>query len=380
VPYVRQTAAFGRGAQHERLWPLIFTACCLLVSIFYWWSGLYDSLVAYLSPTWIRGFAQLSQILDGIARSPGRRTLFEGASNPLYEIVSAYLFSAVVLVLFLWSLAVLWHNRRRIGSAPWAFAVLGAMYFASLPMVLTLGGGEGAHRSWGYSFIGIAVLCGLAWSVRPDRTGDAVATRLRSVASLFHRPSVRAAVVCIVFTVMAFGSVALGTKVSQRFPGLPLVGEDVRSVSKEGTAVSAWLAAHTPVDTPVMADRYVAQQVSSLGRMATPRPSATFPIWDLYMSAAPVRPEVLKQVLDAKIRYFVVDARMATTRPGLRFWFTKDEPGARGADLYPQAAIDRFNCLPWLRGVFAAGPLTVYEVNADLLRRTAAGSCQGRPE
>ena len=94
------------------------------------------------------------------------------------------------------------------------------------------------------------------------------------------------------------------------------------------------------------------------------------------MSAEPVRPRVLKQVLDAKIRYFVVDARMATTRPRMGYWFTRDEPGVGGTRLFPQVAIDRFNCLPWLRAVYAAGPLTVYEVDADVLRRTIAGSCE----
>jgi hypothetical protein len=96
------------------------------------------------------------------------------------------------------------------------------------------------------------------------------------------------------------------------------------------------------------------------------------------MSARPVRPAVLKQVLDASVRYFVVDARMATTRPQMGFWFNWDEPGTSGERLFPQVAIDRFNCLPWLHASYAAGPLTVYEVDSDVLRGTMAGSCEGR--
>ena len=155
------------------------------------------------------------------------------------------------------------------------------------------------------------------------------------------------------------------------------MGDDARSVSKEGRAVAEWMATHAPVDTPVMADRYVSTQVGSLGRMSALRPSASFPIWDLYMSVEPVRPEVLKQVWDSKIRYFVVDSRMATTRPRMGYWFTRNEPGVRGTVHFPQAALDRFDCLPWLRGVYAAGPLTVYEVDRELLRRTEARSCEG---
>ncbi len=103
-------------------------------------------------------------------------------------------------------------------------------------------------------------------------------------------------------------------------------------MSRESAAVAAWLAAHAPVDTRVMADRFSSLQVGSTGRMATLRPSTTFPVWDLYMSAEPVRLEVLKQVFDARISYFVVDSRMATTRPRLGIWFTRGEPGARGED------------------------------------------------
>ena len=120
--------------RRERLWPLLLAASCLLVSITYWWSDKYDWLIAYLSPALTGGWAQLSQLLGLTARVPaessGERTPFGGAQNPIYEIVSGLLFPPVVLVLFLASLAVLWRNRRRVGSAPWAFAVLGAMYFA----------------------------------------------------------------------------------------------------------------------------------------------------------------------------------------------------------------------------------------------------------
>jgi hypothetical protein len=103
-------------------------------------------------------------------------------------------------------------------------------------------------------------------------------------------------------------------------------------------------------------------------------------LWDLYTSAEPVRRAVLLQVLDADVRYFVVDARMATTRPRLGQWFNGEEPGAGGTRLFPQVAIDRFNCLPWLRATYAAGPLTVYQVDAGVLRRTMAGSCERRDE
>ena len=377
VLWFPKTIVGGIGSCPERLWPLAVIWFSLLASIHFWWSEKYDWLLAYLSPAWTEGLSQLGKILDGIGKTSGQRSLFGNSQNPIYEVVSGYLYPFVVLGLFLWSLTVLWRYRKRVSTAVWGFAVLGSMFFASMPMVLTQGGAEGAHRSWGYSFIGIAVVCGLAWSYGP-RVRASSSSRFSSATAIFGRPRVRTAIALVLFAVLAFGSSALGVNLSARFPGSAHVGDDTRSVSKEGGAVSEWMAAHAPVDTPVMADRYVSTQVGTVGRMSALRPSSTFPIWDLYMSAAPVRPEVLKQIWDSEIRYFVVDARMATTRPRMGYWFTRNEPGARGNDLFPQAALDRFDCLPWLQGVYAAGPLTVYEVDPDMLRRTEAGSCEGR--
>lgn len=371
----RSPAAAGdRGTRRERVWPLLLVTGALLASISFWWSGNFNQLLRYLSPALTRGFAQIKAIIDGTAvmGAHGKRGLFADSLNPPYEIVSGYLFPFVALAIFLWSVFVLWHNRHRVNSVIWASAVLGAMYFLSLPMVLTSGGAEGAHRSWGYSFIGIAVLFGLAWSFGSTDTAPA---RLRPVARALGRPVLKALVVGVVFTIMSCGSAALGTNVSYRFPGGAHVGDDPRSLSKEGAAVNDWLAARASVDTPVMADRYVSLRLGSLGRLSALKPGATFPIWDLYMNVEPVRPIVLKQILDARIRYFVVDARMATDRPRVGYWFTKDEPGVGGTKPFPQAALDRFNCLPWLRAVYGAGPLTVYEVSPDILRRTAAGTC-----
>ena len=379
VHSVRRAGAKDRNAPREHLWPLLLAASCLLDSMIFWWSRIWDSLVNYLGPSLVNGWAQLKQIhIPAPGKSSGIRIPFGGAQNPIYETVCGLLFPAVVLVLFLVSLAVLWRNRRRLGSAPWGFAALGAMFFLSLPMVLTSGGGEGAHRSWGFSFIGIAVLCGLAWSFGVPHAVVARFGPLGRCVARFGRPGVRIGVVGVVLTVMYLGCAALGTNISSRFPGSPHVGDDARSVSREGAAVAAWMAAHAPVDTPVVVDHYVSQQVEWVGRMAPLALSATFPLWDLYMSAEPVRPSVLKQVLDADVRYFVVDARMATTRPRMGVWFGPEEPGAGGTRLFPQVAIDRFNCLPWLRARYAAGPLTVYEVDAGVLRRTMAGSCERR--
>ena len=204
VHRVRRVLAKDRGAPRERLWPLLLAASCLLDQSF---SGGPNSRRArrYLGPSLTRGWAQLRQITDltqAFGKLSGTRIPFAGAQNPIYETVCGLLFSPVVLALFLVSLAVLWRNRRRFGSAPWGFAALGAMFFLSIPMMLTSGGAEGAHRSWGFSFIGIAVVCGLAWSFGVPPAVVARFGPLGRCIARFGRPGVRIGVVGVVLTVM----------------------------------------------------------------------------------------------------------------------------------------------------------------------------------
>ncbi|ORV90529.1 hypothetical protein AWC12_07220 [Mycolicibacterium iranicum] len=380
MAWLPRVAVAGLRASHpDRLWPLVTIWYWLALSIQFWWSENYGWLANYLGPALSEGFSQLShivqKIVDGVSQpASGQRRLFANAANPIYEIIAGYLFPFVVLAVFLWATNVMWRNRHRFGSAPWAFAVVGFMFFASMPMLLTTGGGEGAHRSWGYSFVGIAVVCGVAWSLAPQSAG-VVANRLPAVSKAVRRPAVRIFVALCTFTVLAFGSAALGINVPHRFPGTANVGDDARSMSYEARAVAEYLAAHAPPDTPVLADRYVTSELLSVGRMSPLSPSEEFPIYELYMSDAPIRPQVLKQIWDSEIEYFVVDSRMATTRPRMGYWFVRNEPGVGGTDLSPQLALDRFDCLPWLQAVYGAGPLTLYKVDRDTLAGTRAMSC-----
>jgi hypothetical protein len=373
--------------REDQAWPLVIVTLCAWGATAVWFSGQLHEIIAYLSPSLTRGWAQLSQIIGLSPRPPtvetGKRSLFAGARIPFYEILSAFMLPVVVFAVVLVAGCVIWRNRRRIGSAVWVFAGLASLFFLSLPALFTTGGTEGAHRSWAFSFIGIAVLCGLARSFslhRDDATAEEEHRRPPAVVLLggiFHSPNVRIAVAGAVFVAMAVGGMGAGQEnVSSRFPGVPSVGDDERSINPEGKAISDWIVAHSAIDTPVLADRYASFELGAYGRMATLSPSPLFPLWDMFMQEAPISPTVLKELSDSKIRYIVVDARMATVRPALGYWFSVDEPGANSNYLYPASALARFNCLPWLRATYGAGPLTVYQVDRDALVGTWAGECR----
>ncbi len=377
----------GAALSQEKTWPLGVITFCALGATAVWFARQLKVIITYLSPSFKRGGTQLSQLI-GLSPQPpsaksGGRALFAETQLPFYEVLAAFMFPVVVFAVVLVAGWVIWRHRRRVCSAVWVFAALASLFFLSLPALFTMGGAEGAHRSWAFSFIGIAVLCGVArsFSVHPDdatsggeRQGPPVAAWL---AGLFRSPNRRAVVAGAVYIVMAVGAMAGGQEdVSVRFPGVPSVGDDVRSINPESRAVSDWVVAHTPIDTPVLAHRYASFELGAYGRMAALSPSPAFPLWDMFISEAPISPEVLKELHDSGIRYIVVDRRMATARPALGYWFTVDEPGANSNDLYPASALGRFNCLPWLQATYGAGPLIVYRVDRDVLIHTMAGECQ----
>lgn len=391
----------------ETVWPRLVVLAGGLAATLWWFLGRADLIVGYLSPSLSRSWSQLRRIASGspTAAGPGAgqgtglRSLFAGTQLPFYEVVLGLLFPVLVLGLVVLAGTVLRRHRDRLGPTVWAFGLLAGAFFLSLPALFTAGGSEGAHRSWAFSFIGIAVLCGLAYGfvLQEGRSpGPTVPGRVTGLVSWLHsvtgqgqvqvqgqgqvqvRPA-RLAAVGGVLAALIVGSTAVSAaNVSSRFPGVPRVGDDTRAVNPGGRAVSTWVAARARPDTPVLADRSVSLELGSAGRMATLSPSPGFPVWELFQQARPIRPAVLRAVHDAGIRFIVVDSRMATTRPAIGYWFTVDEPGSGGTTPYPAAAIARFACLPWLVARYAAGPLTVYEVDRDLLIRSLTGSCPGQ--
>ena len=372
----------GDELSAESPWPMLVILLCGSMETALWFSGRNQQILSYLSPSVVGGWAQLKQLI-GLEPSEGEagRTLFSNTESPFYEVGAALLLAPVVCLLILVSGIVLWRYRKSLSSSAWVFAGLALMFPLSLPLVFTPAAGEGVHRSWAFSYLGLAVTVGVAysWGLRPATLLDLLPRRLsiRGVVSrVLPRSSTAVVLTIVTYLIMLVGGTAAGMNSALRFPGPTMVGQDARSMSLDSRAVASWMAANAPPDTPVLADRWDSLEVSLWGHARALVPSSSFPLWDIYMKPEPIKAQTLNELLDSHARYLVVDSRMATTRPAMGFWFTTEEPGKDGSAVYPASAIARFQCLPWLRGVFAAGPLTVYEVDPATLRATMAGECR----
>jgi hypothetical protein len=299
----------------------------------------------------------LESALDRLrgARSEAGRVAFAGSQVPVFERWAGYGFPFALLGLYLWSLLGSWRRllRERVAAV---FSLLAGSFFASLPLIFTVAGSEAAHRWWAYSYLGLAVVIGTAW-----------ATLSPGALRPNHRVMRGLAIVLV-----AVGGTAAGTTVGYRFPGPPEVGNDARSVSIEGRQVAEWLYmefgdSHASGQT-VLTDRYTAQQLVGYGLQRTSRPSGGYPAWDLLYSDDPeVLRELAPMLANDRVSLVVVDARLATTRPVLGYWFNRTEPGAFGTELIRPGALAKFECAAWSTPLYRAGHLGVYAIDTERL-------------
>lgn len=246
------------------------------------WIGLVaPETLSYIWPHVSSGFEGLIHIFVPAAQQAGggpfgqsgTRALFSGSGAPFYEKVAAYVSPVIALVAFVGSARHYWtrdphpsphhHYRIRVtaDSLPatpiqqrtiLVSLVLSALYFASLPFALTSGGSEGAHRSWGFTYLGVSIVFG--YFVDRVMLGNATRLRLRRAASVILAVSL--IVVCI-------GNVAAGENVLYRFPGPYVFGTDTRSTTPELRSLAQWMNRNLIPGSFVITDRFTGEQVEA---------------------------------------------------------------------------------------------------------------------
>lgn len=330
-------------------------------------------LISYLGPSLQSGIAQLRTILtEGFGRhgtsgdgGAGTQRLFAGSTLPVYEIVAALLTPFVLLAAAVWTVIELRRRdrsgrnavRRRLPSAVSVFAVVGAGYFVSLPLLFTSGASEAVHRSWAFSFVGLAVVTALLVVGLERRWHGWPRWRRRAVQAALLASLV----------VVTVGNVAAGPDPDYRFPGPYRVGSDTRGNDAELRAAAAWLLAHAGPRHNVVTDRYTGEVFAAYGDQFSSVDNTPIGTWSVYESLQLPTP-VVEMLRAQDYRFLVVDIRMKTTAPQLGYWIDPNEPrrqefpkGREGP--VPAAAIDRYECLPWTQPVYASTHLRIYRLD-----------------
>jgi hypothetical protein len=291
--------------------------------------GLWVFLVApttysYLEPHVGPGLRQLLQILHlrnrtkhtvhGIENVHAKH-LFHNSIAPRWEQLAAYLIPFVALVLLVATLIELRRQRSRLLWRSTALGlILTLIYFASLSLTLTGQGSEAAHRSWAFTYLGVALV---------SACGVGVISRWLNNANWFgHKALVGTAVgiiAAVAVATCAVGGVSVGEDVYYRFPGPYLFGTQTRSITPEGVAMAKWANAHLPAGSHIITDQPTSQLIEGWTDLNVPGPNQS-PVYELYNQGAHPNPSIDLFLRKHNFEYFILDRRILTTVPALSYF------------------------------------------------------------
>jgi hypothetical protein len=325
---------------------------------------LHTILATYLSPVLAFG-SQLSQVLHflGFGGGSTERSPFNGSTVPKFEILCAYAMVPVLLVAFFGGLLQLRRHWRTVPSFLYVSFALGLGFFLSIPLTTSRNLTESAHRSWAYSFIGLAIIIAAGYA-RYFEQGFQFREKVYRVQKTLRHQFAVAGVSLLCGAVVAVGGVTTGTSADYRFAAPAAAGLDANEISTQTSMITNWLIQNHYENEGLIIDRYVSHQVEVLPHAYIVRNILIFPfVWFRnpdYFSLGPL--------IAANSRILVIDKRMATVVPSLGFWYQRTEPNAYKNIVVPEYYVYRFNCFNWLNAVFVTKDFTLYEMNVPEMK------------
>jgi uncharacterized membrane protein YhaH (DUF805 family) len=362
-------AAKRRLVSKSVAWTATLVSLGVVGSAISWLVLVAPATFAYLSP-YLGGGA--TQLLNMFSNKGGTRSLFQGATEPTYERYASF---TVPLLAFALVLVGLWLWRRTSKAArreePLRLALMlfGLLYFPSLPFILVEFGAEGARRSWGFTYIGVATL------VTP-----VILLALDRIAKLRGRAVVAAGTAALLVASDAFvGNVAAGLDTAYRFPGPFVFGSDTRSVTPELVGLAAWFGQNLGPKQHIVTDRYTGLILVRDADAEPASPAISFPTYDLYFNDGPPGSYLVYELSSSGYAYLIIDKRMATQLPEVGVFFEPDEPFAYGGrDPITVPKLDRYDYLPWTTEVFDSDDYAVYRFDFSAIHDpSAAGAAEG---
>lgn len=307
-------------------WGAAAVAFLGFVGLALWVTFVAPTTLDYITPHVRGGVRGVVEIFTGhsstTATGSARHQLFSGSTVPGYEKVFAYAAPALaglaVLGAFIQAIRDRRDSRRIVMVSP--FIVLAGLYFVSLPLALTVDGGETAHRAWGYGYLGIAICAAYAapfW------------TRLWVLRARWGWPVVGAASLLVA----GIGNVAAGENVSYRFPGPYVFGTDTRSQTPELHQLAAWVRDNLPQGAKVVTDRFTGEIITSETTLDVPNPDESR-AYGLYREGDGASPSLRGFLAQHDFRYWILDKRIVTEQPAGKLF-----EGYKGPDSVNQAAL-----------------------------------------
>lgn len=318
--------------------------------------------VSYLSPYFGGSVEQLATMATD--SGTGGRELLAASVQPLWERAMTALSPVVMGLICLVGVAIVWRERRSWSTVALGLIVFGLVYFPSVPFVLAPSGAEGARRSWGFTYVGLALVVALV-ALRPAGP----TRRLPRLWAMVVRR--RQPLAFVALLILLVGNVGGGLNDPYRFPGPFRWGTDTTSATDETRSVARQLAAQAgPVR--VVSDQYTALQLVAYGGFYVAAPSAGFQAWDLTQTGTDPSPELARMLYDSQFTFLVVDVRMSREAPFNGANYGPGDPLLGRAT--PQAYLDRLDAVPWATRVMATEHLRVYRLDLTQIGTSLQGA------
>ena len=336
---------------------LIGPALICLTATVAWMLYVASVTVGYLAPAFAGALGQVINLIQG---EDSGRELFRGStgvSAPLEEQLLGYGSVLVLLIgLVLGGIAL----RRGWLRNPLAIflALIALAYPVTLAGRFTPLGAELSARSSAFVFVGLAFVTALALvavfdSKRLSRIGP------RTTALRASGPRLAAVGALIVLA----GGAALALPSWARVPGPYLVAADPRSVEPIGIDTATWMLNALGPENRLLTDRtnrvltkaYGLQHpISAVGDQIDVKPAYFAPFLDADNRAL---------LAHAKVRYMLIDERMATSLPYVGVYLERGEAdGVPWTAPMPAQALDKWNTLPGVDLVYDSGAIRLYDL------------------
>lgn len=346
LPYKRFTRSDKpNSGSRLSMGPWICTLTATVVIAVAWVAVCARPTLDYLSPYLGTSVRQLKAMSEH--GGDGGRELLAAHVAPEWERVLTVAAPAALLASFLVAAALVRRKRITLPPPAWGLMAFGCAYFLSLPFILAPSGAEGARRSWGFTYVGVALVVALVVVHWPDR-------------GRWARRSLPPALAIGMFVTLLIGNVGGGLNDPYRFPGPFRWGTDTNSYSAEARTVAEELGA-TVGRARVVADAYTALQLAAYGGLVVAAPSEGFPAWDLTQRDADPSPELARMIVSSRYDYLVVDIRMAEQSPFNGHNFGQGDPLLGRAT--PMANLERLDHVTWAWRVMSTEHLRVYRLD-----------------
>ncbi|MGH2929395.1 MAG: hypothetical protein ACRDL8_14425, partial [Solirubrobacteraceae bacterium] len=312
-------------------------------------------LFSYLTPIFRDAWGSFVVLLT----QHSHRALFKGTAGPPTPLWQEALVAASILVSVVLLVAALWSIVRR-HSLPGPArrlipAVVALGYVVTLASPLEQATSHIGQR--GSTFVYFAVALG--------------------AAARLVRCRPRVGLLAAIGTVAFVGSLIFGSGPSWSYvPGRYVPSADSRSVTQPSIAAAEWASTHLPVDSPIAADRDNAALMAALGHLApVSEASGEANVGFMYFDKTFGHYEA-SVIRRYRIRYVLVDERLANGPPSTGAYFDPGAPAAGQRNRLTRRELDKFASAPGLRAVYDSGPIRIYST-AGLLHAT--GPATSRP-